>query len=331
MARAETPNNRPIDAANRRLTLSRRPGTAAAVENSTSCSVIRTSVDDASTGGAAEEWLRCGLRSRASAVLAGAGPRIRHFIRLCAVCRRPVHPAIAARYGRHASAGTSSALPVLHRHRREHGCESPECRWQVGPFAISSGDERRWAGYRGLAGIHRRGVGPLSRRRLVVRLDAVRRGTPQRRALTGPSPPTSTIPARRSPGVNSTAAANALAEQLAGVGVARGDRVAVWHGDSAAIHVLFVAIERCGAVVVGIGARAGTREVAAILHSSRPKMLISDQQRSDAATQAAAAGRRIPVPVAGVGSRRRRSAPEHRRRSPRQWRSSPNSVPTTSS
>ncbi len=87
--------------------------------------------------------------------------------------------------------------------------------------------------------------------------------------------------------------ADALAEQLAGAGVVRGDRVAVWHGDSAAIHVLFVAIERCGAVVVGIGARAGTREVGAILRSSRPKLLISDQQRSDAATQVAAD---FPVP-----------------------------------
>src|SRR6516164_11662913 len=77
--------------------------------------------------------------------------------------------------------------------------------------------------------------------------------------------------------------ASSLAERLAGIGVVPGDRVAVWHGDSAAIHVLFVAIERCGAVVVGIGARAGTREVAAILRSSRPKILISDQERSGAA------------------------------------------------
>jgi acyl-CoA synthetase len=83
------------------------------------------------------------------------------------------------------------------------------------------------------------------------------------------------------------ASASALAEQLAGVGVLPGDRVAVWHGDSTAIHLLFIAIERCSAVVVGIGARAGTREVAAILRSSRPKLLISDQQRGDAATQAA--------------------------------------------
>ena len=91
--------------------------------------------------------------------------------------------------------------------------------------------------------------------------------------------------------------ADALAKQLGGVGVQRGDRVAVWHGDSTAIHVLFVAIERCGAVVVGIGARAGTREVAAILRSSRPKLLISDRQRSDAATQAAAGvATEFPVP-----------------------------------
>jgi len=84
-------------------------------------------------------------------------------------------------------------------------------------------------------------------------------------------------------------AATKLGRQLAGVGIARGDRVAVWHGDSAAIHVLFLAIERCGAVVVGIGARAGTREVAAILRGARPKVLISDRQRGSSSNQAAAA------------------------------------------
>lgn len=83
------------------------------------------------------------------------------------------------------------------------------------------------------------------------------------------------------------AAADTLAEQLAAVGVSPGDRVAVWHGDTAAIHVLFVAIERCGAVVVGIGARAGTREVSAILRGARPGRLISDPQRREPARQAA--------------------------------------------
>lgn len=83
-------------------------------------------------------------------------------------------------------------------------------------------------------------------------------------------------------------AADALAGQLAGIGVASGDRIGVWHRDSAAIHVLFVAIERCGAVVVGIGARAGVREVNAILRAAQPTMLISDEQRHRQAQQAAA-------------------------------------------
>ncbi|BBZ44227.1 class I adenylate-forming enzyme family protein [Mycobacterium parmense] len=82
-------------------------------------------------------------------------------------------------------------------------------------------------------------------------------------------------------------AADALARQLAGAGITRGDRVAIWHGDSAAIHVLFVAVERCGAVVVGIGARAGTREVGAILQASRPRVLVTDEQRSASAASAA--------------------------------------------
>jgi acyl-CoA synthetase len=93
------------------------------------------------------------------------------------------------------------------------------------------------------------------------------------------------------------AAATALAEQLAGAGVVRGDRIAVWHGDSAAIHLLFIAVERCGAVVVGIGARAGTREAAAILRNSGPKLLISDEKRSEAATRATADLGELSVPA----------------------------------
>ncbi|WP_409437176.1 AMP-binding protein [Mycobacterium sp. SMC-14] len=78
-------------------------------------------------------------------------------------------------------------------------------------------------------------------------------------------------------------AAQELAARLAGTGVRPGHRIAVWHRDSAAIHVLFVAIERCGAIVVGIGARAGLREVAAILAASQAQLLITDEQRHAAA------------------------------------------------
>lgn len=89
-------------------------------------------------------------------------------------------------------------------------------------------------------------------------------------------------------------AATDLGERLTGAGVAPGDRVAVWHGDSAALHVLFVAIERCAAVVVGVGARAGTREVAAILRSAQPKILISDRQRG---TEAATVAGELSLPT----------------------------------
>lgn len=84
-------------------------------------------------------------------------------------------------------------------------------------------------------------------------------------------------------------AATLLAAQLTGVGVVPGDRVAVWHGDTAAIHVLFVAIERCGAVVVGIGARAGTREATQILRTTRPRLLVSDAARQGPAQTTASA------------------------------------------
>ena len=60
-------------------------------------------------------------------------------------------------------------------------------------------------------------------------------------------------------------AADNLSAQLRRLGVAPADGVALWHKDSAAIHVLLVAIERCGATAVGLGARAGVREVAQIL------------------------------------------------------------------
>ncbi|MEZ0352255.1 class I adenylate-forming enzyme family protein [Mycobacterium sp. pR1184] len=81
-------------------------------------------------------------------------------------------------------------------------------------------------------------------------------------------------------------AADNLASQLTGIGIVRGDRIAVWHGDGGAIHVLFVAVERCGGVVVGIGARAGIREVGALLRNAAPKVLISDPRHSDDAARA---------------------------------------------
>src|SRR6201991_2356518 len=83
-------------------------------------------------------------------------------------------------------------------------------------------------------------------------------------------------------------AATNLAHRLLELGVAPGAGVAVWHKDTPSIHVLLVAIERCGAIAVGLGARAGVREVAAILRTARPALVVSDSERSAPAARAAA-------------------------------------------
>jgi acyl-CoA synthetase len=83
-------------------------------------------------------------------------------------------------------------------------------------------------------------------------------------------------------------AATNLAHQLLAHGVGPGSLVAVWHQDNVAIHVLLVAIERCGAATLGLGARAGIREVAQILRTAQPALLVSDVEHVQSATHAAA-------------------------------------------
>jgi acyl-CoA synthetase len=82
-------------------------------------------------------------------------------------------------------------------------------------------------------------------------------------------------------------AATNLAHRLLAADVAPGDSVAVWHRDSSAIHVILLAIERCGAVAVGLGVRSGIREVATILRTARPVLVVSDVDRFAQARQAA--------------------------------------------
>ena len=98
-------------------------------------------------------------------------------------------------------------------------------------------------------------------------------------------------------------AATNLAHRLRAFGVAPGDGVAVWHKDTSAIHVLLVAIERCGAIAVGLGARAGVREVTAILRTARPTLVVSDVERLAPAQQAAGdADPNLRVVALGDGS-----------------------------
>ena len=82
-------------------------------------------------------------------------------------------------------------------------------------------------------------------------------------------------------------AATNLAHELRGLGVAPGDYVGLWHRDTAAIHVALVAIERCGAAVVGLGSRVGVREAEHILRATEPTLLVTDPERRGSAAEAA--------------------------------------------
>ena len=81
-----------------------------------------------------------------------------------------------------------------------------------------------------------------------------------------------------------------------------GDGVAVWHKDTAAIHVLLVAIERCGAVAVGARSPGRVREVTHDPADRSADLMVSDVERLE---------------HAAAGGRRRRPAPSRRRA--RRW------------
>ena len=72
-----------------------------------------------------------------------------------------------------------------------------------------------------------------------------------------------------------------------------GDRVGLWHKDSAAIHIALVAIERCGASVVGLGSRVGVREAEQILRTTQPRVLVADTERHRLGTEAAGPSLRV--------------------------------------
>ena len=72
-----------------------------------------------------------------------------------------------------------------------------------------------------------------------------------------------------------------FANELAALGLARGDRVAVLLPDDPDVHVVFIACEKAGLVVMGIGARAGADEIQHLLEKSGARALVSREQQGD--------------------------------------------------
>jgi len=72
-----------------------------------------------------------------------------------------------------------------------------------------------------------------------------------------------------------------LAGVLAGLGLARGERLAVLLPDGPGVHIAYVAAEKMGLVAVGIGPRAGAAELRHLLGTTRAAALISRATHRD--------------------------------------------------
>jgi acyl-CoA synthetase len=70
-----------------------------------------------------------------------------------------------------------------------------------------------------------------------------------------------------------------LAEDLVALGLARGARVAVLVPDGAEVHVAYLACEKAGLTVVGLGTRTGDKEVAHLLRRTEARVVITGPEQ----------------------------------------------------
>jgi acyl-CoA synthetase len=76
-------------------------------------------------------------------------------------------------------------------------------------------------------------------------------------------------------------ASNALARRMLDAGLERGERIGVYLPDGIALHVALMAAEKAGLIALGIGARAGLREVEHLLKVAQASALLSLPQYRD--------------------------------------------------
>ncbi len=114
---------------------------------------------------------------------------------------------------------------------------------------------------------------------------------------------------RRTTWAQYDATADAIARTLLAHDLPDGERVAVLMPDGAGVHAAFVGVERAGLVVVGIGHRAGDREIAHLLTLTGARTLLTVPQhrgrdahglRADLAAAGAELERLVLVDVEGA-------------------------------
>jgi acyl-CoA synthetase len=81
-------------------------------------------------------------------------------------------------------------------------------------------------------------------------------------------------------------AADLVSAHLGAAGIGPGDRVAVVMPDGPSVHATFVGAERIGAIIVGIGFRAGLREIEHLLTRTAASILVTEEgSRPDLASR----------------------------------------------
>jgi acyl-CoA synthetase len=91
-------------------------------------------------------------------------------------------------------------------------------------------------------------------------------------------------------------AADRVAGLLLQAGIERGDRVGIILPDGPGVHAAFVAAERIGAVVVGIGFRAGWREIEHLLTKTGASVLVTEEGRRPESVMEISGVRPLTVP-----------------------------------
>ena len=94
-------------------------------------------------------------------------------------------------------------------------------------------------------------------------------------------------------------AANRLAAALATLGVRHGDRVVAWADTALDVLPLFVACAKLGAVFAPLNARYGLEEAKPVVWMARPRLLVADAARAEAAAELV---RDSDVPLGRIGA-----------------------------
>lgn len=92
---------------------------------------------------------------------------------------------------------------------------------------------------------------------------------------------------------------NRIAHALAGIGIERGDRVACWCDTDLDVFPFFAGLAKRGAVFAPLNARFGAEEVTPVAALAKPRLLLADAGRAEAAEQVA---RELDVPLLRLGS-----------------------------